>query len=227
MASRVPVRHPSGSGPHVRSAPSPAVTNVAVFRSGETMRLSRQLGFDVAVIAVTDRPDAYAARLSRDRYGVVRIHEGGAAPWDDRNAAPIAVMYERFDIDPRWMGGVAPPSGLSVVEGNVRVELAAGARPSEFAATFAAAMQDRAFESVARRPGQVAFRHRTGRPLDVTARYAGDLSRVSRPHVVDDLYAFSPRGMRSLVARIHQAATLVGVRSALRLASQSGVSRDA
>ena len=130
-------------------------------------------------------------------------------------------------MDARWMGDAPFPPGLSVVAGTLRVELAPGARLRDFAVAFEAAMQDLTFEHVARKSGQIARRHRSGRQLDVGARYAGDPSSPRIPIVVNDLYAFRPRSMRRLVGRAHQAATLVAVRSALRLASTSGNVRDA
>ena len=192
------------------------VANIAVFRSGEIRRMSRSIGFDVAVIAVVDDPDAAAAGLSKRWHGAFSPRERWVLPFDTFDAMPWTVSFGLLAMDERWLGPHELPPGLSISDGLLKVALPPGARAADFAVSFRAAMEDLAFERVAARPARVDWRFRTGRPLVVGSRYCAPARGWQLPPLATGIYIFRPKGIWWIVERALAARTLVGVRAALR-----------
>lgn len=205
-------------------APAEEIASVAVFRSGETKRLSRDLGFDVAVVTVVEDPAAVASRLTRTWHGAFHPREGWVLPFDCL-AMPSAMRFELFAMDERWLGGRALPPGMSLRGGMLGVSLAPGLSRRVLATAFAAAMEDLYFERIAARPARVDFRFRTRRPMVVGARYAAPAHGWQLPPMVTDIYWFRPRSLHMIVSRAAQARTIVNVRAALASGSRAGVAR--
>ncbi|MDX7952430.1 hypothetical protein P7D22_14765 [Lichenihabitans sp. Uapishka_5] len=97
--------------------PATEIATIAVFRSGETRRLARLVGFDVAVVTMTDDPALTAERLSRRWHGAFSPRTDWVLPFDTYDAMPWTVRFEPFPIDPRWMGGQPVPSGMWISDG--------------------------------------------------------------------------------------------------------------
>lgn len=202
-----------------------AHATVAAFRSGETRCLSRELGFEVAVLAVVDDPASAARRMTRAWHGAFQPRVGWVLAFDTL-AMPWTVSYELFPMDERWLGGRPLPAGLDVVDGTLRVSLAPGASTSDFAGAFHAALEDLSFERVAARPARVDYRFRTGRPLIIGPRYSAPKRCQQLPGIVSNIYFFRPRGFKWIVTRAAEAQSLVGVRAALASATRHGVPRS-
>lgn len=201
------------------------VATIAVFRSGEIKRLSRSIGFEVAVVAVVDDPVETPARLTRRWHGAFSPRPGWVLPFDTFDAMPWTVAFGLFEVDERWLGGHALPPGLSISEGMLTVSLPPGGRVRDFAITFQAAMEDLKFERIAARPAQVDYRFRTGRPLVVGSRYSAPARGWRLPPLAEGIYAFRPRGIWWIIDRAAAARTLVGVRAALNSASRPSPAR--
>ena len=178
---------------------------VAAFRCGETDRLGRELGFPVAVAAAVDDPAAHARRMSERWHGALRPRRDWYLPFDSWEVRPREVAYKQFGFDPRWMGGRFLPKGTFLDDGCVSVDLPRCANRRTFALALEAMMGDMRFDRVAARPSHVRYRSRTGRTLEVGARYGTSPTSWDRPELVDDLYAFRPRDLVGLVGRTSQA----------------------
>lgn len=175
--------------------------SVAAFVCRETERLGREVGFPVAVLAVTTDPGRHAARLSATLYGGCKPREYQDWPlcFDEGYAPPTDLAYRQLDLDPRWLGKAALPGNVALEAGRLAVTLPEGASMADLAVALRAGLTQFAFDRVTRRPDRVRHRYWSRRTVVVAPRYAlvapGDIERVV---VADDLYAFHPSDLATV-----------------------------
>lgn len=179
------------------------IASVAAFVCDETERLGREVGFPVAVVAATADPARHAAWLAATLYGACtpREGEGHAFPFGEGEVPPRDLRYRQLRFDPRWMGSARLPSGTSIDDGCLRVDLPRGTCVADLAAILRPGLAELSFDHVARRPDRVRHRHATRRPVSVGPRYAlarpGDVGRVV---ACEDLFRFGPGDLATLAS---------------------------
>ena len=213
---------PTQSSP-VRPLREPRLARLAAFRSPETDRLGRTIGFPVAVIAIVDDVERHAAMLSETWHACWRASDRGwFMPFDYDLASALSARFEPISFDGRWMGATAMPDAMTLGEdGSVAIELASGVSRSDLAQAFGQAMADRRFDAVAHRPSQVRKRFATGRKLEVPSRYAAPPAAGcdGRVTLVDDLYHFRPRALPTVIAALEASSRILSMCSALAAAA--------
>ena len=193
---------------------------VAAFTNGETDRLSRELGFGIAVITVTLDVADHAAFLTNTFHGCWRPRRGWILPFDFWHTDHLSVGYGQLAFDPRWLGRFDLPPGMSVGEGCLRIRVPAGTSRLDLAQAFGLAMHERRFELIARRPREVRRRHRSSRELEVASRYSLDPSLTGTlPSVAEDIYAFRPRDLPGVVRAAERARALLELKVTLKPAA--------
>ncbi len=173
---------------------------LAAFRSRETDRLGRDFGFPVAVLDVVDDPVKHAAALSRRWHACWAAQEDWFQPFDNGLADMASASYEQLPFDPRWIGGRALPQGMAFEAGCLVLPLPDDVPRVDLSRSFAQAMIDRRFDTVAHHPARVRQRYAAGRRLIAPPRYTGEFAQACQGKVelVTDLYAFRARDILSV-----------------------------
>ncbi len=217
VASVSTIGHP---GPMVLPLARPAgrFARLAAFRSAETDRLGRAIGFPIAVLRIVDDPAREAVMLSETWHACWRPSENGwFMPFDYDDASSRTTRFAQVPLDERWMGRTALPAAANFEFGCLVVELPSGVSRSDVAQAFGQAMADQRFDCVAQRPSKVRHRFASGRPLQVPARYAASPAAGcdGRVKLVRDLYLFHPRSLPSVVDAIESSVRILVMCSAL------------
>ena len=149
-------------------------------------------------------------------------------PFDFDHATAGSARFSHMPFDGRWMGGAALPAGMRILGGCLDVDLAAGVARSDVAQSFGQAMADRRFDRVAQRPDRVRRRFASGRRLEVPCRYSAPPSPGcdGRVRIVDDVFEFRPRLLRSVVASLEASVRILSMCSALADAAALGPARE-
>ena len=174
---------------------STGALRVAAFTCRGLERLSRTVGFPVAVVAAVTDPDRHLQHL-RDLWyasGVPMDYDQWCMPfdfdnWDFRE-------WRQVLMDSRWFGRTAHPLATCVDDGSLLIRLPKGVPKERFAASFRDGLGTMRFEVVARHPSRCVRRHHSGRPVAVTSRYARASATDPTPVEVRDLVRFEPRAL--------------------------------
>ncbi len=171
----------------------PQNVRIAAFTCDGLEGLSRELGFQVAVVAAVESVEAHVQRL-RDLWyasGTAKTRDEWPLPIDFDNW--LFRNWKQMPMDVRWFGRIPHPLGTCVDDGSLLLHLPCEVKPSKYAAAFKNGLADLRFETVARHPSTLVKRHHARRPVTVTSRYS--CASVSTQNAVEvrDLIAFEPR----------------------------------
>ena len=183
--------------------PDPLTATVAAFVCAGTVRLGREVGFPIAVVAASSDPARHAEHLGATFHAAWRPNEGPTPIAFAAASDPSEFAYHQLAFDPDWLGGLTLPSGVRLRDGALVVDLPSGASPDDLSSLLRIGLDDLSYERVARLPDRVRHRFETGRPMVAVPRYAlAEAGDVSRLLPVDDLFLFRPHDLPRFVSAV-------------------------
>lgn len=204
-------------GPPI-AASDPLTATVAAFVCAGTLRLGREVGFPVAVVAATVDPTRHAEHLGATFHAGWRPSEESTSIAFAAASDPSEFTYHQLPFERDWLDGLTLPRGVRLRDGALVVDLPSGASPDDLSSLLRIDLDDLSYERVARLPDEVRHRIETGRPVLAAPRYAlagaGDVGRLVP---VDDLFRFRPCDLPRVVSAVALAV------ASLRLVVGSGL----
>lgn len=215
-------RRASSDPTPIRPLRAVRTATLAAFRSRETDRLGRAMGFPVVVLRVVGDTAREVARLSETWHACWRASDAGwFMPFEYDYASAASARFEQVSLDARWMGSTRLPASMTIADGCVTLPLPPGVSRSDLAQAFGQAMAPWRFDEVARRPARVRQRFAAARAPEVASRYAAppEAGCAGRVRLVEDLYHFRPRALPRVIGALEASARILSMCSALAVAA--------